>query len=1140
LQIILPRIESFEKMKYSSIFSYILLGILIVTPIGVFADTAESQAIVRLQAQLASLQQTVTSLLAVAATPASPNQGTGTGSTPAVPAKKSPTPTPVPQMTPIQSVTPTQTSAPEQSEAVKPTTKATQPSGQSETVKPTQQATLVQPTEIKVERAVPMSPEARIERKAVLEQIQIKIQSLQTKLTDLARTTQAQKAVSKLEPKQVKTLQRGSSGDDIKQTQEFLKQFPDVYPQGLATGYFGTATENAVKRVQKKLGLASSGIIDSKTHGKLDEISLAHDRKKNPRINEISPDAISIGTRVTITGIGFTLENNAIAVRGRVVVEGIPSDDGRTLSFPIPPSIRCQTGVACPIKVINKNGISNAKPFKLIDLPSSPEPTPTILPSPSPTLSPSPSPSPSPTPIIVPPMISSISPSIGALGSSVTLAGTGFTATGNAVNFGGTVNAVNGISSVDGGVKLTFTIPSGTSCVPLNACSVSVTNQNGTSNIISFTLTQVVSPVTVVSPNGNEQFTTGRQNTISWKGGTHAVRVALVEDTATNGTDVSSLIMGWISTTAVPASSVTWDAKQVCDISNTICAPISPGNYKILVVSENELGKIEIAQDGSGNWDVSDQPFTVAPSPAITVVYPNGGEKIVQGTSVIISWNATNIASKNVTIRLLKGAIGEFGAYAYIPNVPQSSDTGSFFYTWQVPTGLGDPTDYIMEIYDPSNLAIRDTSDTPFKIVPKSAITVLGPNNGELWVKNFQGTVRWNSANILSKAVTIDLLKSGMLYRTLATNIPQTYSSSAASYTSGTFSYIHNIPTDIPVGSDYTIQVSDAIDAPTTDTSDATFRIIDLPDPITVSGRLIDRFSLASMTNISLYGGKYPYPTTNSNGGFSISTTTTNMNAINRYKTVVGAWPQCYGNWATSLLWRTEGIYVANSSFDNINPSPYSFTRMLEQSDIALGDVPMWPMTTLIAIADTPVRVGITYANSGYYSGSLAVDAMQTVLSNQILALNYDLKVVLTNTAGQNYSSPFINIGLENKCAPKALSFLNGQFTWEPYTIVPASYKSVIGSLAPYTMTTFSPVPYSPSFSVNAGQSFMLTTTLNGGVAPYNWTMLYGALPLGLTLDPLTGIISGTPTTAGIYNFSVLITDNNGVHGAMVIRLTVK
>ncbi|MEO6804493.1 MAG: putative Ig domain-containing protein [Granulicella sp.] len=70
---------------------------------------------------------------------------------------------------------------------------------------------------------------------------------------------------------------------------------------------------------------------------------------------------------------------------------------------------------------------------------------------------------------------------------------------------------------------------------------------------------------------------------------------------------------------------------------------------------------------------------------------------------------------------------------------------------------------------------------------------------------------------------------------------------------------------------------------------------------------------------------------------------------------------------------------------------------------------------------------------------------------------------------------------------------------------------------------------------------YTATLTVAGGTSPLKqWSLASGTLPAGLSLNPATGVISGTPTTVGSSTFAVQITDSSDVPNTVMATRTIQ
>ena len=108
------------------------------------------------------------------------------------------------------------------------------------------------------------------------------------------------------------------------------------------------------------------------------------------------------------------------------------------------------------------------------------------------------------------------------------------------------------------------------------------------------------------------------------------------------------------------------------------------------------------------------------------------------------------------------------------------------------------------------------------------------------------------------------------------------------------------------------------------------------------------------------------------------------------------------------------------------------------------------------------------------------------------------------------------------------------------FTIRATDGNGAIGSRA-YSVTINAGIAVNPATLPSAAVSstYSQSVSATGGSGSYTFSVSSGSLPAGLALNASTGLITGTPTAAGISNFTVTATDGNGASGARTFTFTV-
>lgn len=97
----------------------------------------------------------------------------------------------------------------------------------------------------------------------------------------------------------------------------------------------------------------------------------------------------------------------------------------------------------------------------------------------------------------------------------------------------------------------------------------------------------------------------------------------------------------------------------------------------------------------------------------------------------------------------------------------------------------------------------------------------------------------------------------------------------------------------------------------------------------------------------------------------------------------------------------------------------------------------------------------------------------------------------------------------------------------------------VFTTLASVTIITISSPPNGQLPRAEVGVAYSQPLVALGGTPPYGRSIATGCLPSGLSLNACTGVISGTPTEAGMFAFTVQVKDKAGATATAALRIRI-
>ncbi len=249
------------------------------------------------------------------------------------------------------------------------------------------------------------------------------------------------------------------------------------------------------------------------------------------------------------------------------------------------------------------------------------------------------------------------------------------------------------------------------------------------------------------------------------------------------------------------------------------------------------------------------------------------------------------------------------------------------------------------------------------------------------------------------------------------------------------------------------------------------------------------------------------------------------------------------------------GMLLINVDVTSSIATVYTNILSVTMDEDSLGDTGAVGFLTVIERSESDLAVVKTVDNATPHFGDVVTftltatnngpDADTNVVLTDVLPLGYELISDTPSVGtydGTSWTIGSMSVGSETLIL--VCTVINNGVSWDntatitgdnddPNLANNTSTVSVSPSCATITLT---PASFS---SGNTGTIYNQTISASGGTGPYAYTVTYGELPLGLSLDVNTGEITGIPEETTNDLFVITATDSNGCTQSGEYRINV-